>query len=62
MSWRWLFFVDGIAALTGIFLTLRYIPNFEGTPTKIDYLCVLLFSCVFINILTAGKSVIQLWI
>jgi len=43
MSWRWVFFVDAIVALTGLFLTLRYIPNFEGTAGKVDYWGAALF-------------------
>ncbi|HOA65242.1 MAG TPA: MFS transporter [Coprothermobacter proteolyticus] len=43
LSWRWVFFVDGIVALIGIFLTAKYIPNFKGTVAKVDYLGAALF-------------------
>jgi len=43
LSWHWVFFVDGIVALIGIFLTAKYIPNFKGTVAKVDYLGAALF-------------------
>jgi len=43
LSWRWVFFVDGIVALIGMFLTAKYIPNFKGTVAKVDYLGAALF-------------------
>jgi len=59
LSWRWVFFVDGIVALTGIFLTLRYIPNFEGTATKIDYLgagLFFVFSSTFLLLVSLSSN------
>jgi len=49
LSWRWVFFVDGIVALIGIFLTAKYIPNFKGTVAKVDYLGAALFFLFFFD-------------
>jgi EmrB/QacA subfamily drug resistance transporter len=44
LSWRLIFFINIFISLIGVFLTLKFVPNFTGSKAKIDYISLIFFA------------------
>lgn len=43
LSWRWIFFVNIFITAVGVLLTLKFVPNYPGKKSTIDYVSLFLF-------------------
>ncbi|PVX52219.1 EmrB/QacA subfamily drug resistance transporter [Balneicella halophila] len=52
ISWHWIFLINIPFGLLGFYMALKYLPNFEGVNTKLDYKGFLIFgtACLLLSV------------